>query len=240
MTVPAPAWPLTAGRLLLLLLLLPLDAAARADHCTFPDSPISSTFLGAISDLSDYMLGDYPVEIPENLQLDERCWAMWHLALAKKTLDHLKLVAGNKLQDPLEAVYAEVNFVSRCIDQSFPSCLRFRKANISHLLLDVSSHLAALQTLITRQSFRPCQRYRCQPEPPAVPTFPSPGSLGALGKTPRPPQPSGWPLWPWGVLPVLLLLTVLVVVWRRQSKRPPGTPGTPETPGAQDVELMVL
>ncbi|XP_036601868.1 fms-related tyrosine kinase 3 ligand isoform X3 [Trichosurus vulpecula] len=250
MTVPAPAWPLTASRLLLLLLLLPLDTttASTADACTYPDSPISSTFLQAISDLSDFMLRDYPVDIPDNLQVDEQCWALWHLALAKKTLESLKLVAGSKLQDPLEAVYTEVNFVSQCINQSFPSCLRFRKANISHLLLDVSRHLGALQTLITRQSFQPCQQYRCQPEPSTVTTLPSPGSLGALGSTLRPPQPSNFHLLSLGVLPVLLLL-ILVAAWRwkqrKRQLRPPGFPkstipqGPPDSV-PQDLQLMVL
>ncbi|XP_027715147.1 fms-related tyrosine kinase 3 ligand isoform X2 [Vombatus ursinus] len=114
----APAWPLTAFKLLFLPLLLPQNATASvADTCTFPDSPISSTFLQAISDLSDYVLRDYPVDVPANLQVDEQCWALWHLALAKQTLERLKLVAGSKLQVPLEAVYTEVNFVSQCINQ---------------------------------------------------------------------------------------------------------------------------
>ncbi|XP_036601867.1 fms-related tyrosine kinase 3 ligand isoform X2 [Trichosurus vulpecula] len=119
--LPSSVFPTPqASRLLLLLLLLPLDTttASTADACTYPDSPISSTFLQAISDLSDFMLRDYPVDIPDNLQVDEQCWALWHLALAKKTLESLKLVAGSKLQDPLEAVYTEVNFVSQCINQT--------------------------------------------------------------------------------------------------------------------------
>ncbi|XP_072463421.1 fms-related tyrosine kinase 3 ligand isoform X2 [Notamacropus eugenii] len=248
MTVPAPAWPLTASRLLLLLLLLPQEVTASIDDtCTFPDSPISSTFLQAITDLSDYMLTDYPVDVPDNLQVDEQCWALWHLALAKKTLEHLKLVAGKKLEDPLEAVYTEVNFVSQCINQSFPSCLRFRKANISHLLLDVSRHLGALQPLITRQSFRPCQQYRCQPEPSTVSTLPSPGSLEALGSTLRPPQSSSFHLLSLGGLPFLLL--IVVAAWwckrRKRRLRPPGSPKsqTPQGPPdsvRQDIQLMVL
>ncbi|XP_020858923.1 fms-related tyrosine kinase 3 ligand isoform X1 [Phascolarctos cinereus] len=240
MTAPAPAWPLTAFKLLLPLLLLPKNApASTEDTCTFPDSPVSSTFLQAISDLSDYMLRDYPVDVPANLQADQQCWALWHLALAKGTLERLKLVAGRKLQVPLEAVYTEVNFVSQCINQSFPSCLRFRKANISHLLLDVSSHLAALQTLITHQSFQPCQQYRCQPEPSTVSTLPSPGSLGALGNTLRPPKPSKFNLLSLGVLPILLLL-ILVAAWRwKQRKRHSRPSRSPKSPTPQ-VSLAQL
>ncbi|XP_043852077.1 fms-related tyrosine kinase 3 ligand isoform X2 [Dromiciops gliroides] len=245
----APARPLTASRLLLLLFLLPLDSEATStDSCTFLYNPISSTFLQVISSLSDYMLRDYPVDVPDNLQVDEKCWPLWHLALAKETLGRLKLVAGSKLQDPLEAVYTEVNFVSQCINQSYPSCLRFRKANISHLLLGVSSHLGALQTLITRQSFQSCQQYRCQPEPSPVSTLPSPGSVGALGNTPRPPKPSNFLLPSLGMLPVLLLL-ILVASWRwkqrRRRLRPAGSPkslmpqGPPDSV-PQDMQLMVL
>ncbi|XP_051845787.1 fms-related tyrosine kinase 3 ligand [Antechinus flavipes] len=215
MTGPAPAWPLTAS---LLLLLLP---PAFADPCSFPDSPISSTFPGAISTLSDFMLRDYPVDVPENLRADERCWALWHLAVAKETLDRLKLVAGSKVQEPLEGLYAEINFVGRCVNQSFPSCLRFRKANISHLLLEVSKHLGALQPLITQQDFGPCQQYRCQPEPSLpVSTLSSPSSLGALGGTLRPPRPSSSLLLVLGGLPVVLLLILGAAwIWKQRRRR---------------------
>ncbi|KAM9036374.1 fms-related tyrosine kinase 3 ligand isoform 1-T1 [Sarcophilus harrisii] len=227
MTGPAPAWPLTAS---LLLLLLP---RALADPCSFPDSPISSIYPGIISTLSDFMLGDYPVDVPENLRVDEQCWALWHLALAKETLDRLKLVAGSKLQEPLEAVYAEIDFVGQCVNQSFPSCLRFRKANISHLLLEVSNHLGALRPLITQQNFQPCQQYRCQPEPSLpVSTLPSPSSLEALEGTLRPPGPSSLLLLALGALPVALLL-VLVAAWRwkQRRRRLPSPRRSPVPPG---------
>ncbi|XP_074164323.1 fms-related tyrosine kinase 3 ligand isoform X2 [Sminthopsis crassicaudata] len=211
----------------LLLLLLP---QVLPDPCSFPDSPISSTFAKTISTLLDFMLWDYPVDVPENLRVDEQCWALWHLALAKETLGRLKLVAGSELQELLEAVYTEINFVGQCVNQSFPGCLRFRKANISHLLLEVSSHLGALQPLITQRNFRPCQQYRCQPEPSLpVSTLPAPSSLGALGGTLGPPRPSSLLLLMLGALPVALLL-ILAAAWRWKQRRTPPRAPRPAAP----------
>ncbi|XP_044526943.1 fms-related tyrosine kinase 3 ligand [Gracilinanus agilis] len=250
MTSPAPAWPLTASTLVLLLLLLPWDPsrATEPPSCTFPDSPISSTFLQTIGRLSDYLLTDYPVEVPDNLQVDERCRALWHLFLAKKTLDRLELVAGQELKKLLDKVCAEISFVRKCFSEALPVCLHFRKANISHLLLDISSHLEALQPLISSQDFGPCRRLRCQPEPSTVSTLPSPGGLGALGNTSAPPKPSTFLLLALGGLPILLFL-ILVAAWRwkqrKRQLRPPGSPLSPipQSPPdsvPQERQLMVL
>ncbi|XP_069396318.1 fms-related tyrosine kinase 3 ligand isoform X3 [Delphinus delphis] len=65
MIVLAPAWSPTTSLLLLLLLSPRLRGAP---DCSFPHSPISSTFTSTIGKLSDYLLQDYPVTVASNLQ----------------------------------------------------------------------------------------------------------------------------------------------------------------------------
>ncbi|XP_032468390.1 fms-related tyrosine kinase 3 ligand isoform X5 [Phocoena sinus] len=173
MIVLAPAWSPTTSLLLLLLLLLSPRLRGAPD-CSFPHSPISSTFTSTIGKLSDYLLQDYPVTVASNLQDDELCGAFWRLVLAQRWMGRLKTVAGSQMGKLLEAVNTEIHFVTSCAFQPLPSCLRFVQANISHLLQDTSQQLVALKPWITRRNFSRCLELQCQPGkgiqavPPAV------------------------------------------------------------------------
>ncbi|XP_053772262.1 fms-related tyrosine kinase 3 ligand isoform X5 [Desmodus rotundus] len=165
MTVLAPAWsPATP---LLLLLLLSLGLCGTPD-CTFPHSPISSTFADTIRKLSDYLLEDYPVAVATNLHDDKLCGAFWRLVLAQRCMEQLKTVAGAQMQQLLEDVNTEIYFVTLCAMQPIPSCLRYVQTNISHLLQDTSEQLVALKPWITRWNFSGCLELRCQPGVPRL------------------------------------------------------------------------
>ncbi|XP_029064715.1 fms-related tyrosine kinase 3 ligand isoform X8 [Monodon monoceros] len=153
MIVLAPAWSPTTSLLLLLLLSPRLRGAP---DCSFPHSPISSTFTSTIGKLSDYLLQDYPVTVASNLQDDELCGAFWRLVLAQRWMGRLKTVAGSQMEKLLEAVNTEIHFVTSCAFQ------------------DTSQQLVALKPWITRRNFSRCLELQCQPGkgikavPPAV------------------------------------------------------------------------
>ncbi|KAM5295600.1 fms-related tyrosine kinase 3 ligand isoform 6-T8 [Glossophaga mutica] len=145
MTVLAPAWS-PASPLLLLLLLSP--GLCGTPDCTFPHSPISSTFADTIRKLSDYLLEDYPVTVAANLHEDKLCGAFWRLVLAQRCMERLKTVAGSQMQQLLEDVNTEIYFVTSCA------------------LQDTSEQLVALKPWITRWNFSGCLELRCQPGVP--------------------------------------------------------------------------
>ncbi|XP_029064725.1 fms-related tyrosine kinase 3 ligand isoform X9 [Monodon monoceros] len=148
MIVLAPAWSPTTSLLLLLLLSPRLRGAP---DCSFPHSPISSTFTSTIGKLSDYLLQDYPVTVASNLQDDELCGAFWRLVLAQRWMGRLKTVAGSQMEKLLEAVNTEIHFVTSCAFQ------------------DTSQQLVALKPWITRRNFSRCLELQCQPGIKAVP-----------------------------------------------------------------------
>ncbi|XP_024624452.1 fms-related tyrosine kinase 3 ligand isoform X7 [Neophocaena asiaeorientalis asiaeorientalis] len=150
MIVLAPAWSPTTSLLLLLLLLLSPRLRGAPD-CSFPHSPISSTFTSTIGKLSDYLLQDYPVTVASNLQDDELCGAFWRLVLAQRWMGRLKTVAGSQMGKLLEAVNTEIHFVTSCAFQ------------------DTSQQLVALKPWITRRNFSRCLELQCQPGIQAVP-----------------------------------------------------------------------
>ncbi|XP_077837158.1 fms-related tyrosine kinase 3 ligand isoform X4 [Macaca mulatta] len=160
MTVLAPAWSPTTYLLLLLLL---SSGLSETQDCSFQHSPISSDFAVKIRELSDYLLQDYPVTVPSNLQDEELCGALWRLVLAQRWMERLKTVAGSKMQGLLERVNTEIHFVTKCAFQHPPSCLRFVQTNISRLLQETSEQLVALKPWITRQNFSRCLELQCQP-----------------------------------------------------------------------------
>ncbi|XP_022440793.1 fms-related tyrosine kinase 3 ligand isoform X1 [Delphinapterus leucas] len=192
MIVLAPAWSPTTSLLLLLLLLSP--RLRGAPDCSFPHSPISSTFTSTIGKLSDYLLQDYPVTVASNLQDDELCGAFWRLVLAQRWMGRLKTVAGSQMEKLLEAVNTEIHFVTSCAFQPLPSCLRFVQANISHLLQDTSQQLVALKPWITRRNFSrllhpaaPKESWGLGGHIPAGPAGPSSASLAAAAAARGPP-----------------------------------------------------
>ncbi|XP_012388932.1 fms-related tyrosine kinase 3 ligand isoform X1 [Orcinus orca] len=220
MIVLAPAWSPTTSLLLLLLLSPRLRGAP---DCSFPHSPISSTFTSTIGKLSDYLLQDYPVTVASNLQDDELCGAFWRLVLAQRWMGRLKTVAGSQMGKLLEAVNTEIHFVTSCAFQPLPSCLRFVQANISHLLQDTSQQLVALKPWITRRNFSRCLELQCQPGKDSSTLLP-PRSPGALGATSLPaPQAPLLLLLLLLLLPVALLLLAAAwcLHWRRKRQRMP-------------------
>ncbi|KAF6078137.1 hypothetical protein HJG60_009043 [Phyllostomus discolor] len=215
MTVLAPAWsPVTP--LLLLLLLSP--GLCGTPDCTFPHSPISSTFADTIHKLSDYLLEDYPVTVAANLHDDKLCGAFWRLVLAQRCMERLKTVAGSQMQQLLEDVNTEIYFVTSCALQPIPSCLRYVQTNISHLLQDTSEQLVALKPWITRWNFSGCLELRCQPDSSTLLPSRSPKALEA---TDLPAAQA--PLLLLLLLPLALLLvaTVWCLYWRRRRWRTP-------------------
>ncbi|XP_035302123.1 fms-related tyrosine kinase 3 ligand isoform X7 [Cricetulus griseus] len=112
MTVLVPAWNPNSSLLLLLLLLSP--CLRGTPDCYFSHSPISSNFHVRISELTDYLLKDYPVTVAINLQDEKHCKALWSLFLAQRWMERLKTVAGSEMQKLLEVVNTEIHFVTSC------------------------------------------------------------------------------------------------------------------------------
>uniref|UniRef100_A0A0G2K6K8 Fms-related tyrosine kinase 3 ligand n=1 Tax=Rattus norvegicus TaxID=10116 RepID=A0A0G2K6K8_RAT len=246
MTVLAPAWSPNSSLLLLLLLLSP--CLRGTPDCYFSHSPISSNFHMRISELTDYLLKDYPVTVAINLQDEKHCKALWSLFLAHRWIEQLKTVAGSKMQKLLEDVNTEIHFVTSCTFQPLPECLRFVQTNISHLLQDTCSQLLALKPCIGKacQNFSRCleglivqarltlnsKQSSCLSVLSSGITDSStllpPESPGALGATELPkPQPRQ--LWLLLLLPltVVLLAAAWCLRWQRTRRRVELRPGVP-------------
>ncbi|XP_007995743.3 fms-related tyrosine kinase 3 ligand isoform X3 [Chlorocebus sabaeus] len=218
MTVLAPAWSPTTCLLLLLLL---SSGLSETQDCSFQHSPISSDFAVKIRELSDYLLQDYPVTVPSNLQDEELCGALWRLVLAQRWMERLKTVAGSKMQGLLERVNTEIHFVTKCAFQ------------------ETSEQLVALKPWITRQNFSRCLELQCQPDSSTLPPPRSPGALEATA--PTAPQPPLLLLLLLLLLPVglLLLAAAWCLHWQRTRRRTP-RPGeqVPPVPSPQDLLLV--
>ncbi|XP_060030166.1 fms-related tyrosine kinase 3 ligand isoform X3 [Erinaceus europaeus] len=196
MTVLAPAWSPTS----LLLLLLPLlsPGLPGSPGCSFKHSPVSSTFSDKILKLTKYLLQDYPVTVPSNLQDDEICGAFWRLVLAQRWMGRLQTVAGSEMQKLLEEVDTEISFVTSCAFQ------------------DTSRQLDALRLGITGRNFSQCLEVQCQPDSSTLQPLRTPGALGSM----EPPAPAASPLL---LLLLPLLPALLAAAWclrRRATPRP--------------------
>ncbi|XP_011834664.1 PREDICTED: fms-related tyrosine kinase 3 ligand isoform X1 [Mandrillus leucophaeus] len=186
---------------------------------------------------SDYLLQDYPVTVPSNLQDEELCGALWRLVLAQRWMERLKTVAGSKMQGLLERVNTEIHFVTKCAFQPPPSCLRFVQTNISRLLQETSEQLVALKPWITRQNFSRCLELQCQPDSSTLPPPRSPGALEATALTaPQRPLLLLLLLLPVGLL---LLATAWCLHWQRTRRRTPRPrEQVPPVPSPQDLLLV--
>nr|XP_045235922.1 fms-related tyrosine kinase 3 ligand isoform X5 [Macaca fascicularis] len=185
----------------LLLLLLLSSGLSETQDCSFQHSPISSDFAVKIRELSDYLLQDYPVTVPSNLQDEELCGALWRLVLAQRWMERLKTVAGSKMQGLLERVNTEIHFVTKCAFQ------------------ETSEQLVALKPWITRQNFSRCLELQCQPDSSTLPPPRSPGALEATALTaPQRPLLLLLLLLPVGLL---LLATAWCLHWQRTRRRTP-------------------
>ncbi|XP_021787002.1 fms-related tyrosine kinase 3 ligand isoform X4 [Papio anubis] len=216
MTVLAPAWSPTTYLLLLLLL---SSGLSETQDCSFQHSPISSDFAVKIRELSDYLLQDYPVTVPSNLQDEELCGALWRLVLAQRWMERLKTVAGSKMQGLLERVNTEIHFVTKCAFQ------------------ETSEQLVALKPWITRQNFSGCLELQCQPDSSTLPPPRSPGALEATALTaPQRPLLLLLLLLPVGLL---LLATAWCLHWQRTRRRTPRPrEQVPPVPSPQDLLLV--
>ncbi|KAK7805477.1 hypothetical protein U0070_023080 [Myodes glareolus] len=207
MTVLVPAWSPHSSLLLLLLLLSP--CLRGTPDCYFSHSPISSNFHLRISELTDYLLKDYPVTVAINLQDEKHCKALWSLFLAQRWMEQLKTVAGSEMQKLLEAVNTEIHFVTSCAFRPLPECLRFVQTNISHLLQDTCTQLLALKPCMGKacQNFSRCLEVQCQPESSTLLPPKSPVALEATGR----PEPPSRQLFLLLLLPLTLFL--LATAW---------------------------
>ncbi|XP_041508574.1 fms-related tyrosine kinase 3 ligand isoform X3 [Microtus oregoni] len=140
-------WRIWTQSSLLLLLLLLSPCLRGTPDCYFSHSPISSNFHLRISELTDYLLKDYPVTVAINLQDEKHCKALWSLFLAQRWMEQLKTVAGSEMQKLLEAVNTEIHFVTSCA---------FR---------DTCTQLLALKPCMGKacQNFSRCLEVQCQP-----------------------------------------------------------------------------
>ncbi|XP_007647476.1 fms-related tyrosine kinase 3 ligand isoform X1 [Cricetulus griseus] len=223
MTVLVPAWNPNSSLLLLLLLLSP--CLRGTPDCYFSHSPISSNFHVRISELTDYLLKDYPVTVAINLQDEKHCKALWSLFLAQRWMERLKTVAGSEMQKLLEVVNTEIHFVTSCAFRPLPECLRFVQTNISHLLQDTCTQLLALKPCMGKacQNFSRCLEVQCQPDSS---TLLPPRSPVALEATALPePQPSQLLLLLLLPLTLVLLAAAWGLRWQRARRRAVLRPG---------------
>ncbi|XP_040592093.1 fms-related tyrosine kinase 3 ligand isoform X2 [Mesocricetus auratus] len=223
MTVLVPAWNPNSS-LLLLLLLSP--CLRGTPDCFFSHSPISSNFHVRISELTDYLLKDYPVTVAINLQDEKHCKALWSLFLAQRWMERLKTVAGSEMQKLLEVVNTEIHFVTSCAFRPLPECLRFVQTNISHLLQDTCTQLLALKPCMGKacQNFSRCLEVQCQPDSS---TLLPPRSPVALEVT-EIPEPQSSQLLLWLLLPLTLVLLAAAwgLRWQRARRRAELRPGS--------------
>ncbi|XP_041502258.1 fms-related tyrosine kinase 3 ligand-like isoform X2 [Microtus oregoni] len=196
MTVLVPAWSPNSSLLLLLLLLSP--CLRGTPDCYFSHSPISSNFHLRISELTDYLLKDYPVTVAINLQDEKHCKALWSLFLAQRWMEQLKTVAGSEMQKLLEAVNTEIHFVTSCA---------FR---------DTCTQLLALKPCMGKacQNFSRCLEVQCQPESSTLLPPKNPVALEATG---RPEPPSSHLFFLLLLLPLTLVL--LATAWYLHCQR---------------------
>ncbi|KAM9591762.1 fms-related tyrosine kinase 3 ligand isoform 2-T2 [Morphnus guianensis] len=178
-----PAPPGSALVPLLLLLAVPPPGIC----CSFDFNPVSSTFSTHVDALTPWLILDYPVAMPSNLEMDSRCSDLWGLHFGAVALGRMAGVAGGSLAPRLQAVAAHIAFVAECHIHDPQGCVRLEVVNVSQLLGALVQHLGGLQG--RPPHFPGCAHLRCRPGPllttPAVQHERTPGSR--LG----PPHRSG-------------------------------------------------
>ncbi|KAM3654262.1 fms-related tyrosine kinase 3 ligand [Ammospiza maritima maritima] len=212
---------------ILLLLALP----ALGSCCSFGFNPISSTFSAHLNNLSPWLLLDYPVAMPSNLEPDSACSDLWGLHFGALALRRMLGVAGRDLAPLLRTLLAQLHFVAECHIQDPQGCVRLERVNVSQLLETLVQHLGGLQG--RPPHFPGCARLRCRPGPAlSRPAERQERHKGTLGARQGPPSPAGHGLLLLGALGGALgLLAVLWALWRRpcaQVGTLGGTGGTAE------------
>ncbi|XP_064296602.1 fms-related tyrosine kinase 3 ligand isoform X3 [Phalacrocorax carbo] len=200
---PAP------GSFLVPLLLL-LDVSCPSGCCSFEFNPISSTFRSHVDDLSSWLILDYPVAMPSNLEMDSHCSDLWGLHFVAAALRRMAGVAGVALAPQLQAVATHITFVTECHIHDPQDCVRLETVNVSQLLGSLVQHLGGLQGRPLH--FPGCARLRCRPGPPL--TTPAGQHEGTLGSRLGPPGIHG-PVLLGGLGGALALAAVAWVLWRR-------------------------
>ncbi|XP_036261809.1 fms-related tyrosine kinase 3 ligand isoform X2 [Molothrus ater] len=202
---------------LLLLLALP----ALGSCCSFGFNPISSTFSAHLNNLIPWLLLDYPVAMPSNLEL------------------RMLGVAGKDLAPLLRTLLAQLHFVAECHIQDPQGCVQLERVNVSQLLETLAQHLGGLQGRPLH--FPGCAHLRCRPGTPrdpretpvtppraaADPRLPPDPALsspaerherheGTLGARQGPPSPAGHGLLLLGALGGALgLVAAAWALWRK-------------------------
>ncbi|XP_077027114.1 aldehyde dehydrogenase family 16 member A1 isoform X3 [Agelaius phoeniceus] len=178
---------------LLLLLALP----ALGSCCSFGFNPISSTFSAHLNNLTPWLLLDYPVAMPSNLEL------------------RMLGVAGKDLAPLLRTLLAQLHFVTECHIQDPQGCVQLERVNVSQLLETLAQHLGGLQGRPLH--FPGCAHLRCRPDPAlSSPAERHERHKGTLGARQGPPSPTGHGLLLLGGLGGALgLVAAAWALWRK-------------------------
>ncbi|XP_030330211.1 fms-related tyrosine kinase 3 ligand isoform X2 [Strigops habroptila] len=199
---PAPP----GSALVLLLLAVPPPGGC----CSFEFSPVSSTFHAHV-EASPWLLLDYTVEMPENLELGSLCSDLWTLRFGLAAILRLAARAGGALSPRLRALAAQLHFVTGCPLSDPQGCVRLRPVNVSQLLGALELHLGGLRERHPPPSA--CARLRCTTAAP--PTDPAVSPPPAAPHGVSPPAPHGLVLW--GGLGGALALSA--AVWVLSARR---------------------
>ncbi|XP_014118039.1 PREDICTED: fms-related tyrosine kinase 3 ligand isoform X2 [Pseudopodoces humilis] len=201
-------------------LLLLLAVSTPSSCCSFGFNPISSTFSAHLNNLTPWLLLDYPVAMPSNLEPDSSCSDLWGLHFGALALQRMLGVAGKDLAPLLRTLLAQLHFVAECHIQDPQGCVRLETVNVSQLLETLAQHLGGLQG--RPPHFPGCARLRCHPGPTL--TSPAVRHEGTLGARQGPPSPAGHGLvLLGGVGGALGLAAAAWVLWRRPCAQGPPT-----------------
>ncbi|XP_030826721.1 fms-related tyrosine kinase 3 ligand isoform X3 [Camarhynchus parvulus] len=187
-----------------------------------------------------WLLLDYPVAMPSNLEPDSACSDLWGLHFGALALQRMLGVAGKDLAPLLRTLLAQLHFVAECHIQDPQGCVRLERVNVSQLLETLAQHLGGLQG---RPSHFPgCARLRCRPGPAlSSPAERHERQKGTLGARQGPPSPAGHGLMLLGGLGVALGLVAAVwALWRRPCAQMGTLGGTGDTgEGGEGMEGAV-
>ncbi|CAN8177109.1 unnamed protein product [Coccothraustes coccothraustes] len=219
----SPPWSALVPPLLLLLALPTLGSC-----CSFGFNPISSTFSAHLNNLIPWLLLDYPVAMPSNLEPDSACSDLWGLHFGALALQRMLGVAGKDLAPLLRTLLAQLHFVAECHIQDPQGCVRFESVNVSQLLETLAQHLGGLQG--RPPHFPGCAHLRCRPGPAL--SSPAVRHEGTLGARQGPPSPAGHGLvLLGGVGGALGLVAAVWALWRRPCAQPSQGPPRLEQDG---------
>ncbi|XP_027766885.1 fms-related tyrosine kinase 3 ligand [Empidonax traillii] len=214
-------------------LLLLLAAPAPGGCCSFDFNPVSSTFSTHLNKLTPWLLLDYPVAMPSNLEPDSGCSPLWGLHYGAAALRRMLGVAGEGLAPLLSTFIAHLSFVAECHIQDPQGCVRLETVNVSQLLETLGQHLRELQGRPLH--FPGCAHLRCHPDPPRL-TTPTVQLEGTLGARQGPPHPGSHGLALLGGLGGTLSLAAAAwVLWRRPCAQVRALGGTGGREGTEDA-----